>query len=84
MDRPHQFIQKCARVMEVKQKEMAMNNEELLDFLQLVRPSTTEEKSKPQKNLMWCIEENTNLVKLLDNQQDEIDKLTMEKHNDAT
>jgi len=39
---------------------------------------------KLQKMLMWYVEENMTLINLLDRQQEEIAKLTMEKSNDAT
>ena len=75
-----------------------MSNEELLEQMQelgfshplsIINHSTMlQEKSaqidKLQKMLMWYVEENMTLINLLDRQQEEIAKLTMEKHNEST
>ena len=69
-----------------------MNDEELVDFLHLVRPTPTDtmlaEKSaqinKLQTMMTWYVEENMMLNRTIVNQQDEITKLTLEKHNEST
>jgi len=75
-----------------------MNKEELLEQIQELgfvhplsivnRNTMLEEKSaqidKLQKMLVWYVEENMALIKLLDVQSKEITKLLMEKHNEST
>jgi len=67
-----------------------MNNQEIVDFLHLVRPIQTdtmlEEKSaqinKLQAMMMWYVEENMMLNRTVVAQQEEIAKLIMEKSNE--